>query len=228
MNYAIRITLPFDLCKDIISKWSDRCKEVVVYQHSADEEISKTHIHLALYGCEVKAEALKRMWIDCPGKGNEFWSWKDLEPMSSYGAEGEVRNSKYITYMSKGNLAPVFIKNISEDLVERSRQNWVEPVKADKTGDPSEKVIKKVIDSIKESFVYDRLTDEDIVDRVECSAETLCKIVRRETFRQLWGEHRRFPHGSHFKIVAGTAYMRLCEHYGCFEEGMEIISQLWL
>lgn len=218
LHHAVRVTLPYESVKHIVSQWADRSTSAIVYQHTADEEISKTHVHIGLYGCEVKAEALKRMWTDAPGKGNEFWSWKEATP----------EPDKYITYMSKGNLAPVFVKNISEDLVERSRQNWVEPVKADKTGDASEKVIKKVIDRIKESFVYDRLSDEDIVNRVECSAETLCKLVRRETFRQLWGEHRRFPHGSHFKIVAGTAYMRLCEHYDCFEEGMEIISELWL
>lgn len=216
-SHAIRVTLPYADCSGIISQWADRSYEAVVYQHNADEEISKTHIHIGLHNCEVKAEQLKRMWKNCPGKGNEFWSWKDWDD-----------STKYLTYMSKGELQPVFVKKISMELLERSRQEWVEPVKADKPGDASEKIIKKVIDKIKESFVYDKLSDEDIVDRIECSAETLLKLVRRESFRQLWGEQRRFPHASHYKIVAGTAYMRLCEHYECFEDGMEIISQLWL
>lgn len=218
MNHAIRITLPYEDCSGIISRWADRCQQAIVYQHDADEEISKTHVHLGLYGCEVKAEQLKRMWADAPGKGNEFWSWK----------EASAEATKYLTYMSKGNLRPKFIKNFSNDLVEKSRQAWVEPVGNDKPGDSSERMVNKIMTIVKSQFVWKDYTDEDRVERIECSAETLLKLVRKETFRQLWGEHRRFPHASHYKIVAGTVYMRLCEHYGCFEGGMEIISQLWL
>lgn len=223
-NYAIRITLPYVDCSGIIRLWSSRCRSLIVYQHDADAEVSKTHVHIGLVGTEVKHEALKRMWVDCPGKGNEFWSWKEWQ----YDVVTDMNYDKYLSYMSKGCLAPVFIKNFSEELVENSRQSWVEPVKADKSGDNSDRIVNKVIDKIKSSFVFKPLTDEDIVNRVECSTESLLKLVRRETFRQLWGEHRRFPHASHYKIVAGTAYMRLCEHFGCFEEGMNIISQLWL
>lgn len=218
-SYAIRITLPYDDCKPIISQWADRSSSLIVFEHLADEEISKTHIHIAIGGCEVKTEALKRMWSNAPGKGNEFWSWKDWDG-----------TDKYITYMTKGKLSPKFVKNFLSDEVERSRQGWVEPVKADKPGDHTERLVAKIIDKIKLDFVYrtEPLTDEEICDRVECSVETLLRCVRRETFRQLWGEHRRFPHASQYKIVAGTAYMRLCEHFGCFEAGMDIISRLWL
>ena len=216
-NHAIRITLPYEDCKTIITKWSDRSSRAIVYQHDADEKVRQTHVHIVLYGCNVQAEALKRMWKEAPGKGNEFWSWKEAD-----------ESSRQITYLTKGKYAPKFIKNISEQEVETSRQSWVEPVKADKPGDSSEKIITKVIAKIKSEFVYRDTTDVDRVERIECSAETLLKLVRRETFRQLWGELRRFPHASHYKIVAGTVYMRLCEHYDCFEDGMEIISQLWL
>lgn len=225
-NHAIRITLPYADVKDVISKWADRCHDAIAYQHDADGEVSKTHVHIGLGGCEVKAEALKRMWPDAPGKGNEFWSFKEWVRKDK--TEWQTTPDTYMVYMAKGTLRPVFVKNISNDLVEKSRQSWVEPVKADKTGDNSERIVKKVYDKIVSEFVYRDLSDDDRYERVECSAETLLKLVRSETFRQLWGEHRRFPHASHYKIVAGTVYMRLCEHYNCFEEGMQIISELWL
>lgn len=224
-NYAIRITRPYMDCSGIISRWADRSNAIVVYQHDADEEISKTHIHLAIYGSEVKAEALKRMWEDVPGKGNEFWSWKEW--IVEQDNDDSLINSRYLTYMSKGTLRPVFVKNFSNAILENSRQGWVEPVKADKPGDLSERIVNKVVNKIKNEFVYHKLTDDEIVDRVECSAETLLKLVRSETFRCLWGENRRVPHASHYKIVAGTAYMRLCEHYNCFEEGMSVLTEKW-
>lgn len=215
-HYAIRITLPYDDCKDVISQWADRSAKIIVYQHDADEEISKTHIHIGIFGCQTKSEALKRMWKDAPGKGNEFWSWKDWDG-----------TSKYIAYMSKGTLAAKYVKNFSEQEVEKFRQEWVEPVKADRTGNNSDYIVDKVVNKIKSSFVYHKLSDEEIVDRVECSVETLLKLVRSETFKSLWGETRRVPHASHYKIVAGTAFMRLCEHYGCFEEGVSVLTEKW-
>lgn len=216
-HHAIRVTLPYQDCSGIISRWSDRSARVVVYQHDADEEVSKTHVHLGLYGCEVKAEALKRMWPDAPGKGNEFWSFK----------EASVEAAKYITYMSKGILRAKYTKNFSQEELENSRLAWVEPVKADKVRDNSEYIVNKVVDSIKSQFVYHRLTDEERYERVECSVDTLLKLVRTQSFKMLWGEHRRVPHASHYKIVAGTAFMRLCEHYGCFDEGVSAIQELW-
>lgn len=216
MNHAIRITLPYDDCKHIVRQWADRSVTAIVYQHDADEQISKTHIHIALYGCEVQAEALKRKWIDAPGKGNEFWSFKEaaLEP------------DKYVTYMSKGKHTPVFTKNISDEEVERFRQLWVEPVKADKGGDHSEKIINKIVEKIKEEFTYHKDIDEDIESNY--NERALLTIVRNTTFKHLWAQKRMFPHGSHYKIVAGTVYMRLAEHYNCFEKAMKLISELWL
>lgn len=247
-NHAIRITLPYSDVSSILSLWADRSDKVVAFQHSADEEISKTHVHIALYGCEVKSEALKRMWVDVPGKGNEFWSWKEAKPWPKQSDEWilEVMKSdavkdeeaklqlyedlKYLTYMSKGSLRPLFEKNISRAILERSRQLWVEPVKADKSGDPSERIIKKIMTrfDIKEEIGYHR-DDTDVVHLGECeyNLELLLTHVRSVSFRLLWGEHRRVPHASHYKIIASTAFLRICEDAGCFEQGAILIQNLW-
>lgn len=216
MNHAIRITLSYDDCKHVISKWSDRSQKVIVYQHDADEEISKTHVHLALYGCEVKAEALKRMWPDAPGKGNEFWSFKNAD-----------ESIKYLAYMSKGHLREKYVKNFSQEEVERSRQTWVDPVKDDKTGDPSVHKIMKIMSVIesRHSYTVSRLKIDD--DDKEIEYGTLFQVVRTETFKYLWGEKRIVPHASHYKIIAGSVYMRLCEKYGDLETGQKILQSLW-
>lgn len=217
-SYAIRITLSYDDCKDVISKWADRSARAIVYQHDIDEEVSKTHIHLALVGCEVKAEALKRMWPDAPGKGNEFWSWKQIDD----GLE------KYVTYMTKGKLRPVFVKNFSQDIVDGLRQAWVEPsLGNDKfPADHTERVIQKVLQkfdrqTFKTQYHIADMDDDDI------GIGVILQQVRTEAFRQLWGEHRRVPHASHYKIVAGSAFMRLCERLNRLDEGMEALQNLW-
>jgi len=216
--HAVRITLPYEDCKHVISMWAERSQRVIVYQHDADEKISNTHIHLALYGCEVKAEALKRMWIDCPGKGNEFWSWKDYD-------EG----TNYLTYMSKGHLAPVFVKNISEQQVEESRLAWVEPDKADKPSKSSEPIIYKIMSRFKINDLRRFHIGEDEIEFGQCkyNLPLLSDCVRTESFKILWGEKRMAPHASHYKIIAATVFLRICEDANCFEAGVSHMKNLW-
>lgn len=212
-SHAIRITLPYEDCKAIISQWADRCSKVIVYQHDADEEVSKTHVHIALGGCETKSEALKRMWKDAPGKGNEFWSWKDWD-----------NGDKYLTYMSKGTLRPVLVKNISNDLVEKSRQEWVEPVKADRPGDNSNYDIERILklyDNNEFMIHYAR-------DHIEPTAiNAILERVRKDSFKFLYAKKRIVPHASHYKIVASSVFMRLCERLDRENEAIEALQNLW-
>lgn len=227
-NHAIRITLPYEDCSGIISRWADRCHAVVAYQHTADDEVSKTHVHLAVYGCEVKTEALKRMWPDAPGKGNEFWSWKPLD--GEYLSQlQDATKVKFITYMSKGTLWPVFVKNISQATLENSRQDWVEPVKADNPEEASEYLIRRVCERVNEKRIEDsNRRYERGRQELSFSANVLLQQCRDYAFSMMYARGRRMPHSTQYKIIAGSAFLRLCEQYECFEEGAKIISDLWL
>jgi len=217
-HHAIRITLPYEDCSGIISLWADRCNAVVVYQHDADEEISKTHVHIGLLGCETKSEALKRMWKDAPGKGNEFWSWKDWD--------GE---DKYLTYMSKGTLRAKYVKNISEDRLEKSRQSWVEPVKAAKSGDQSEFYIDMVLAQYTNVNSLQRFTEDIAFDEGTCpwSFERVLSDVRLKTMKMFYRFNRKVPPASLYKMVAGTAFLRLCEKWNYLDNGIEALKNLW-
>lgn len=212
-NHAIRITLPYVDCSGIISKWADRSSRAVVYQHDADEKVSKTHVHLILGGCETKSEALKRMWKDAPGKGNEFWSWKDWD--------GEM---KQIVYFTKGKYTAKFVKNFSEQELEKSRQDWVEPVKADKTGDNSDYDIVKIL----KKYDDDMFMVKYARDHIEPTAiGTILERVRRDTFRFLYAKKRIVPHPGHYKIIASSVFMRLCERLQRENEAVDALQNLW-
>jgi len=226
MNHAIRITLPYADCSGIIQQWANRCVSAVVYQHDADEEVSKTHVHIGLYGCEVQYEALKRMWPDAPGKGNAFWSFKDkYEDKDGKMVPVDEGN---ITYMSKGHLRPVFVKNFSNELVERFRQSWVEPsLGNDRTKDPSDAIIRQIMSYFTISKIPGYFHDDDDTTIGNDSIELLFDQVRSRAFKVLWAQHRKAPHASYYKIVASTAFLRLCEDNNRFEAGAQIVREKW-
>lgn len=208
-SYAVRVTLPFYDCSGIVQRWFDRSTSAVCYEHEQDDDVSSTHIHLALIGVDCKIEALKRMWSDAPGKGNEFWSFSDLKD-----------RDKYLTYMTKGKLTAKLAKNISLQQLENSRLAWVDPVKDDKkSGDSVEYYVNKVIKKF-EKTTYDMVyTSGD-----NCS---LLQDVRSETMKVFWGENRRVPHATLYKTVAGTAFLRIMERLDAFEEGITHLRELW-
>lgn len=182
-NHAVRIAMAYDDISGVIASWSDRCVRTVVYEHPADRQVKKTHVHLALYGCEVEAEALKRMWKNRPAaaKGNKFWSWKDLENLPD---DVDVRpiekltmsDLKYLVYCSKGKYgakepAAKFWKNISPAILERAKELWV--LKA-----PNENPARS-IDKAKEDLYsiveeVEKLFDEEHVNHVVYNKTLKC------------------------------------------------------
>lgn len=139
MNYAIRVSRPYADCSGILDVWSSRAHAIAVFEHEADHEVNRTHIHVGLYGALVKIEALKRMWKDVSGSGNGFWSFKDADGMDSPGF------MQYLTYMSKGELRPKLLKNISPAIVEEAKGRWV-------TKSPDPKPVKSKVKKDKEDL----------------------------------------------------------------------------
>lgn len=120
-NYAPRITLPFHDVSGVIRMWSDACSQVVVYEHQADEEVSATHVHMILMDCKYKtAQQLKNIFykeIETNRKGNELWSWEHKDFTNP--------DLSFITYMSKGVLEPIFVKNVEQRQIENFRSKWI-------------------------------------------------------------------------------------------------------
>jgi len=221
-DLAIRVTLPWSDCSGIVQRWCDRASKAVVYQHDEDDEVSRTHVHMALVGLDCKTEALKRMWADAPGKGNEFWSFSPLRDQG-----------KYTAYMTKGILRPVFVKNFSPAELEEHKKSWVDPIRSAGRQDPLEYLIKKIYDRLVTDTYHEFCENHWTVpcqDTYHSGDSCTCNgfdVVRKVTFKVLWGENRRVPHATQYKIVASTVFLRLCEKWLMLDRGLEAVRNLW-
>jgi len=121
-HHAIRVSLPYADISGNIQTWANRSQRVLVVEHEADDEIATTHVHIALFDCEVQAEALKRMFLN-PGSGNGFWSFKKWTDQAHFNMQ-DTPYSYYPVYMFKGSLREKFVKNYSPAEIEEFRKAW--------------------------------------------------------------------------------------------------------
>lgn len=137
-NYAPRITRFFTDVSNALQEWCNLSQRFLVVQHNADEKVKQTHLHIAIWGSDIKEEALKRKFNSHMTEklsGNEDWKWTSkkypnfpafdrdfIEPANN----GEEQIRKYIKYCLKGDLSRVRMsKNISKELMEAARDDWI-------------------------------------------------------------------------------------------------------
>jgi len=224
-DLSVRITLPYQDCSGVVQKWYTRCTTAVCYEHQADEDITQTHVHLALIGLDCKTEALKRMCTMLPGKGNEFWSFTPIRDQA-----------KYFSYMTKGNLTAKIAKNISETELEKHRTNWVDPVKdANVQVSPTTYYIRKVLSQFDDFNTVDDLptadpVNADVFNLPYNTAERwnwLFKSVRSTTMKVYFREVHQTPHTSMYKTVASTVFMTLAKRANKEDAGIQVLLNSW-
>lgn len=115
-SYAVRITRSYDVLKDLVYVWAERCERVAVYEH-VGRATEKTHIHLVLSGCNVCKKQLKNLIkihnIATQGAlgGNKDWSFKDWD--------GDLNAC---AYMAKGSIEPSYLKGWTME----DHKKWLE------------------------------------------------------------------------------------------------------
>jgi len=110
--------------ESFIKKLSDACDVFVVYEHQADDSVNRTHIHAYVENPKVSTDTMKN------------WVKKTLGVVSFPKADWSfvgATDRGFITYLSKGNLDPLFVKGISDDEIRTLKSTWVvQPVRKGK------------------------------------------------------------------------------------------------
>lgn len=130
MNYAPTVHYPYADISGVVKLWADKCVSMVVYEHGPDVAQKSIHCHFYIEGCEYStAEGLKRIFhsnFKTDKKANELWAWTHKEYPVIYQLSDQG-TKQYLKYMSKGELAPKYVKNISPDLLDEAKAMWVSP-----------------------------------------------------------------------------------------------------
>lgn len=114
MDLAVRISRSYEEVYDWVNDLT--ADKILVYQHDADDEVKRTHIHMLLIGSTLKPDALKARYKKLYGNIEaKDWSFKK--------SDGDV---KYITYMSKGIIPPSFSKGYTVSEIEEYTKQWVD------------------------------------------------------------------------------------------------------
>jgi len=122
-------------------------QKLIVYQHDSDEQIKKTHCHILIEECSIGVEGLKKRVQSFNLKGNQDWSFRPE------GYENDI--DKYLTYMSKGKIAPAFNKGYEPSRLETVRGNWVEhksPAKETPASEASARVQKDSLSDLYQTY----------------------------------------------------------------------------
>jgi len=100
------------------------CERIIVYEHEADEEVNRTHVHFYITQSEIKPDAMKTRFRTMYGTiDKKDWAWKLKKD------NGDPIDSGTIVYMSKGCLQPVLNKGWDKEETERLRLMWIPPAK---------------------------------------------------------------------------------------------------
>ncbi len=128
MNLAIRISRSYD---DIREWCQFKAERKIVFQHDADERVSRTHIHMLVMNCSIKPDTLKYRFKKLYGDIHKTdWSFatefKDRESGKMIPVTPET-SDKFITYMTKGHLVPVLSEGYDPFKVLELSQQWKDP-----------------------------------------------------------------------------------------------------
>lgn len=218
-SYVCRITLPFSDVNQFIEDWADKADKLLVYEHEADEEVSKTHCHFLIRDCKVKEDRLKQIVnkiVSPPLKGNECWSWKTVI---------EDKVADYITYMTKGKLTAKYNKGYDQFYIDERKKVWVLP------GTPQAKKKQDEITELYDSFVkkfnvnsheYHNGYQDNISDRI-------LSLCRTHTMSHIYHKTGKLPFPGTYKQTAGTLFLRVIEEQrpDYFEQALQTLKNLW-
>lgn len=126
MEYFCRISLPYDDVKQALAQVAEQTTHLIVYQHDEDEDVNRTHIHFYVVW-KSSTDTLKnrfKPFIPQGSKGNSLWEFKtEYKDYDTKQLRKVTPNC--ITYMSKGELDPSFVKGFTQEQIDEYKSKWV-------------------------------------------------------------------------------------------------------
>jgi len=183
-NYALRVSRSWQECGAYLVTLFDLFERVIVFQHDADEDVNRTHIHvLMLNGARgASDDSIRTKWLK-PAYYHEVNGKKvyDYELKQSYKRYNDPTahavDVNYIVYMGKGMLKPEYTKGFGIPEVTELVSQWVprNSMKAEK----GKIVITKEEAELRRKKKYDIVTlcAQKWNDSIDKSQERLAKIV---------------------------------------------------
>lgn len=146
-NYAVRISRDSAEAARYISFLATKADKVAAYEHMKDAKVSRTHVHVYLYGVQMSKRQLKdehvKYFDEKLTKGNSGWSWKDWDG-----------DSKVFIYGSKGHIKPFYVKEYSNEFLEAQMKAWKPPAQY-KPKSKNEKIFDDFVDFVGGLEVFD-------------------------------------------------------------------------
>jgi len=227
--YHACIFTPYEELSGVVDVWEKKSNSLLVVEHPAEGKTQRVHCHFLIEtesGENWFRDEAKRVMGEYIKRGNY---WIATRVMKGEHAGKVIERESTAIYMLKGKLAEKYAKNFSSQELDTSRQNWVETVKSDNTGEGSERIISEIVKkfNIKKEPRFWR--DESEIEFGQCkyNLSLLWDLVRSTTWKFLWGQKRMSPHASHYKIIASSVFMRICEDANCFDHGMAYVMEKW-
>jgi len=142
---ALRVTRSYTALKPFFEKLVGYSDKLVVYQH---DESSRVHVHALVVNCKPSTDTLKN-WIRTVVGKVEKTDW-------SFVAKDVTEN--FITYMSKGSLAPMCCHGFTIDQIEAYKMAWEHRPKSFKQ--------QKLTFVVKETTEQRKMRQEDMIAEI--------------------------------------------------------------
>lgn len=191
---AIRITRPFSALKSFFEKLDSFCNKLIVYEHT---EAARPHVHGLIVDCKPTTDTLKNWIRDAVGKVDKSdWSFVSKNV-----------NEQFITYMSKGKLAPSIAKGYTEEQVEAYTLAW--------ENRPKQKVQARLTYVVKETPDERKMRQSDMVDEIcrRCQEDKSPQHIIQTIYRVVAVENRnvigRYKVRDYYDVVMGRLEPRV-------------------
>lgn len=225
------IFAPYVDCSGVIDAWSKKCHAMLVVEHPADGKTKRIHSHVVMGGTSAKddwyRESAKEIMKDFIKRGN-YW-------IASKVADGEHKGKPIdyqltAVYMLKGKYAAKYSQNNSPADLEQWKGTWVESsLENDKTPSASNHIETKVYHMF-DKYHFDYELPQGSINRFnerESCYEQLFKDVRSNIMKQWFREYHKSPHGTQYKMMASTVFLRIAERLNCTDQAIEVLLKSW-